>query len=287
MGNIPFYSWNNIKNTDSTDGLTVRSDNPVLRKVMEARRTQFRHLQDQDSYWLERIVTRSRVLIIEGISGSGKDTFQAYLKEKLRTRDVYEYSEGELLQSWKQLHIEGVSKLRVKFMKLFATYLKEIIGQDKNAVFLLNRFHLSTYVSVIARQPKLEREYNEVVKVLRTLPVHMFILQLDEKEIEERGSHPERGTPWLKHQERVVKKEGFPDALGRHIWQQALILDAAEKQQIPYSIIKFPSSPDIEAGIIRTPETPSNFTRGVRRNFAGTKIPRRRQRVPQPLAEDS
>ena len=36
----------------------------------------------------------------------------------------------------------------------------------------------------ITQQPKLEREYDEIgVNVLRTLPVHVFILQLDEDEI--------------------------------------------------------------------------------------------------------
>jgi thymidylate kinase len=179
-----------------------------------------------------------RVLIIEGISGSGKDTFQTYLKEKLQGRDVYDYSEGELLQSWKQLQIDGVLALRVNFMKLFVNYLKHTVNQDKNAVFLLNRFHLSAYVSTIIRQPDLEREYDEIVSVLRTLPVHVFILQLDRNEIAERSLHPERSSAWRRYQQQIVKKEGFSDTLERHIWQQQLMLEAAERQQIPYSVIK-------------------------------------------------
>jgi thymidylate kinase len=185
----------------------------------------------------------SRVLIIEGISGSGKDTFQTYLKEKLEGRDLYDYSEGELLQSWKQLQIEGIFKLRVKFMKLFVNYIRDIVSRDENAVFLLNRFHLSTYVSTIIKQPELEREYDEIINVLRTLPVHVFILQLDENEIKERSLHPERSGAWQKHQRQIVKKEGFRDRLDRHIWQQRLIIEAARRQQIPYSVIKFPCAP--------------------------------------------
>jgi thymidylate kinase len=185
----------------------------------------------------------SRVLIIEGISGSGKDTFQTYLKEKLEGRDVYDYSEGELLQSWKQLQIEGIFKLRVKFMKFFVNYVKDIVSRDENAVFLLNRFHLSAYVSTIIKHPELESEYDEIINVLRTLSVHVFILQLDENEIEERSLHPERSSAWQKHQQQIVKKQGFRDTLGRHIWQQRLIIEAAKKQQIPYSVIKFPCAP--------------------------------------------
>jgi len=210
----------------------------------------------------------SRVLIIEGISGSGKDTFQTYLKEKLRRRHLYDYSEGEVLHSWKHLQIQGILKTRVKFMKHFVNYIRDIVGQDENAVFLLNRFHLSAYVSTIIQQPQLEREYDEIINLLRTLPVHVFILQLDEKEIEERSSHPERSTAWETHQEQIVKKQGFRDALERHIWQQGLILESAERQQIPYSVIKFPSSAEIGGGWVRSLEGRSVFRRGLRTNAA-------------------
>jgi thymidylate kinase len=223
-----------------TDKFVARSEQPVLPEVIEEHRTQLRRLQDQDSYFLERIALDSRVFIIEGISGSGKDTFQTYLKEKLEDRDVYDYSEGELLQSWKQLQIEGIFKLRVKFMRLFVNYVRDIVNRDENAVFLLNRFHLSTYVSTLVKQPELGREYDEIITVLRSLPVHVFILQLGENEIEERSLHPERSSAWQKHQQQIVKKEGFRDTLRRHIWQQKLILEAAKRQQIPYTVIKLP-----------------------------------------------
>jgi thymidylate kinase len=185
----------------------------------------------------------SRVLIIEGISGSGKDTFQSYLKEKLEDRHVYDYSEGEVLQSWKQLQIEGIFELRVKFMKLFVNYIKDTVSREENAVFLLNRFHLSTYVSTIIKQPELEKEYDEIINNLRMLPVHVFILQLDENEIEKRSLHPERSTAWQKYQQQIVEKESFRDTLERHIWQQKLILEAAKRQRIPFSVIKFPCAP--------------------------------------------
>ena len=280
---VPVHVWNHLPSADNAEGLVVRSKNPVLAKVMEERRSRFQRPQDQESYFLERIALDSRVLIIEGVSGSGKDTFQTSLKKKLEDRDVYDYSEGELLQSWKQLQIEGIFKLRVKFMKLFVNYIKDVVSRDKNSVFLLNRFHLSTYVSTIIRQPKLEREYDEIINILRTLPVHVFILQLDENEIEERSLHPERSTAWRKHQKQIVKKDGFRDTLGRYIWQQGLILEAAEKQQIPYSVIKLPSAPEIGGGWVRVPEARSVFRRDVRMNAADAKIPRRKRGLPQTL----
>ena len=245
------------------------------------RRTQLRRLQDQDSYFLERIALDSRVLIIEGISGSGKDTLQTYLKKKLRDRDVHDYSEGEVLQSWNQLEIGGIFDLRVKFMKLFVNYVKDIVSRDENAVFILNRFHLSAYVMTIMQQPKLEREYNEIIDVLRTLPVHVFILHLDQNEIEKRSLHPERSTTWQKFQHEIVKKEGFRDRLERYTWQQGLLLEAAERQQIPYSVIKFSSVPEIGGGWVRVPEAQRTYRHGAGMNAADTKPSRKKRDLPE------
>src|SRR5207249_10088029 len=156
---VPTNMRNHLPGADNRDGLVVRSEQPVLRKVIEPRGIRLRPPQEKDSYFLERIALGSRVLIIEGISGSGKDTFQAYLKKKLNGRDIYDYSEGEVLQSWNQLQIRGIFKLQVKFMKLFVNYVRGIVSRDENAVFLLNRFHLSAYVLAIVKQPELEIEY--------------------------------------------------------------------------------------------------------------------------------
>jgi thymidylate kinase len=242
------------------------------------RRTQLRGLQNQESYLLDRIVLKSRVIVVEGISGSGKDTFQAYLKEKLKGRDVYDYSEGDVLHSWKQLQIEGIFELRIKFMKLFVNYIKDVVSRDENAVFLLNRFHLST----CGQQPKLGREYDEVINVLRTLPVHIFILQVDENEMERRSLHPERSGAWQRFQQRIAAKDSFRDRLER---QQRVILETAKRQQIPYSVIKLTYEPEIGDGQIRIFETPSIVRRGVRMNATDATISRRKRGVPQTVKE--
>jgi thymidylate kinase len=223
--------------------------------------TQLHQLQYRGSYDLMRIPLDSRVLIVEGISGSGKDTFQMYLKEKLKDRDVYDYSEGEVLHSWKQLQIEGILKLRVKFMKLFVNYVRDVVSQDENAVFLLNRFHLSTYASTIIPQPKLKTEYDEIINVLRTLPVHVFILLLDKNEIEKRSFHPERSGAWQKFQQQIINKGSFRDRLER---QQRLILKTAKRQQIPYSVIKLSCESDILDGQVCVLKTPNIVRRGCR-----------------------
>ena len=275
---VPVHLWNHLPSTDNKDGLVVRSKNPVLAKVMEERRRQFRRPQDQDSYLLDKIALESRVIVVEGISGSGKDTFQAYLKKKFRSRDVYDYSEGDVLHSWKQLQIQGILKLRVKFMNLFVNYVRDIVSRDENAVFLLNRFHLSTYASTIIQQPKLAREYDEIIDVLRMLPVHVFILQLDDNEIEKRSLHPERSGAWQKFQQEIVGTDSFRDRLKK---QQRLILEAAKRQQIPYSIIKLAHEPEIGDGQVRISKAPSIVRGEVQINSADAKISRSKQRLSQ------
>jgi thymidylate kinase len=210
-----------------------------VRNLLEERKNRLQRLQDEDPYSPERIALNSRVLIIEGISGSGKDTFQTYLKEKLKGRDVYDYSESELLHSWKHFPIGSILKLQVEFMKLFVHYLKDVTSRHENAVFVLNRFHLSTYASITVRQPELEKDYDRIIDVLRTLPVHVFILHLDDKEIEKRSLHSERPSVWQKLQQQMILKDGFRNRSEKYISQQRLIIEAAKKQQIPYSLIKF------------------------------------------------
>ena len=204
------------------------------------------YLQDQDSCSPERIALDSRVVVIEGISGSGKDTFQAYLKDKLNDRDVYDYSEGELLHSWKHIPIEGVLKLKVEFMRIFVNYLKDILTREENSVFLLNRFHLSTYASIKTREPELKKEYDQIIAVLRTLPVHVFMLYLDENEIEQRSSHSERSGIWPKLQRQMVTNDGFRNRVEKYISQQGLMIEAAKRQGIPYSMIKLYGASQIE-----------------------------------------
>jgi broad specificity phosphatase PhoE len=61
MGIVPIYVWNHFPSADNRDGLVARSEQPVLPEVIEERRTQFRRLQDQDRYFLEKILRLFRI----------------------------------------------------------------------------------------------------------------------------------------------------------------------------------------------------------------------------------
>ena len=208
-----------------------------VKNLLELRRE-----RDKSRAPAEILGLSARVIIVEGIAGAGKDTFQAYLKEKLKGRDVYDYTEGELLHSWKHFSIRGILEFRVKFEKVFAMHLREVIRRDKNAVFLLNRFHLSTSVAILARQPDLAKPYEEVIEILKTLPVHVFIVQVDEREIEKRSTHAERDGVYRKLQEQLTQNDGFSSRAEKYKSQQKLILKTAERLQIPYSVIQLSGS---------------------------------------------
>ena len=128
-------------------------------------------------------------------------------------------------------------------MRNFILYAADTINRDDRAVFLLNRFHLSTYTMGVTEQPKLAREYNTILKTLRILPTHVFILQLMESEIESRSSHPERGPAWHKFQQHILEREGFQNFLKRNVLLQQAMVETAIRQQIPFSILRLPQLP--------------------------------------------
>ncbi len=155
--------------------------------------------------------------------------------------------------SWNQRPIKDIFKLQVRLMRNFIDYAADTINRNDRAVFLLNRFHLSTYTMGVTEQPKLEREYNVVLKKLRTLPTHVFILQLMESEIESRSSHPERGAAWHRFQQHILQREGFQNFLKRNVLLQKAMVETALRQQIPFSILRLPSAPNLRIAVRRSP----------------------------------
>ena len=61
MGIVPLYVWNHFRSADNRDGLVARPEQPVLPEVMEERKIQFRRLQEEDSYLLEKLVRLFRI----------------------------------------------------------------------------------------------------------------------------------------------------------------------------------------------------------------------------------
>ena len=283
MGIVPVSVLNQPQiSVDNKNGLVSRAENPLLEKVMEERRRHFRRPEDQDPSLLERIALQSRVLIVEGISGSGKDTFQKHLKSKLRGRVVHDYSEGELLWSWKHQQIKDIFKMQIRLMRNFLAYVAVTIERDDKAVFLLNRFHLSTnvtmYTTAINEHATLTRDYNMVIKALRALPTHVFLLQLREVEMEARSNHPERGIAWRRYQQHILEREGFGNFVKRNVTLQKAMVETAMRQNIPFSILRLPSETSLGMSEPRSPDATIITNQGAALNPLAEKLDRRRHR---------
>jgi thymidylate kinase len=248
---VPIRVWDSPSSFGDENGSSVWAEKPTL--IFKKKENESLPTDNLQPFALDNILSSSRIIILEGISGSGKDTFQKHLKSKLRSRDVYDFSEGELLLSWNQRPIKDIFKIQIRLMRNFIDYAADTINRDDRAVFLLNRFHLSTYTMGVTEQPKLEREYNIVLQKLRTLPTHVFILQLMESEIESRSSHPERGAAWHRFQQHILKREGFQNFLKRNVLLQKAMVETAIRQQIPFSILRLPSAPNLKIAVRRTP----------------------------------
>jgi broad specificity phosphatase PhoE len=61
MGIVPLYLWGHFHSADNRNGLVARSEQPVLPEVIEERLNEFRRLQDQGPYFIERFLRLFRI----------------------------------------------------------------------------------------------------------------------------------------------------------------------------------------------------------------------------------
>ena len=92
-----------------------------------------------------------------------------------------------------------------------------------------------------------------VIKALRALPTHVFLMQLLEGEMEARSSHPERGVAWRKFQQHILKREGFGNFVKRNVTLQKAMIETAIRQKIPFSILRLPTAPNLGIALRRLP----------------------------------
>jgi thymidylate kinase len=251
---VPISVWGVGSSFGNEDGSSAWPEKPSLIFAEKGNKSIPAH--NRQPFALDNILSSSRIIILEGISGSGKDTLQKYLKSKLRGRVVHDYSEGEILWSWKHQQIKDIFKMQIRLMRNFLDYVAVTLERDDKALFLLNRFHLSTYTMYttgIREQAILEREYNMVIKALRALPTHVFLLQLMESEMEARSSHPERGIAWRRFQQHILEREGFGNFVKRNMTLQKAMIETAIRQNIPFSILRLPSTPNLGIAVRRSP----------------------------------
>lgn len=191
-----------------------------------------------------KIDSNTRIFIIEGVAGSGKSTLQAILQEKLKDRLVYSYKEEELLFSWKNAWIQGIETLRLDFMEKFLDYCEQILQKNKNAVFILDRFHITFYYLVIQDKTKqvmdegMKKRYDSIVAKLKRFPIHIYVPLLRPEQIEGRSSHKERKEEaWKLHLQKRLSTTGFSNLQEMYVDTQRIIKECLERQGIPFTLL--------------------------------------------------
>jgi len=178
-----------------------------------------------------------RIIVIEGIAGSGKDTIQQKLLDYYNKRNftIYSFTEEELLFSWKHFWIKNVEIHRIKYLHSLLDYIEESIKSNSKNVFILNRFHI-TYAIFSSYNKEAKKLYDKLVERLRRLPVQIFIGKLNRSDIERRASHSERKEGiWKIHQQKRLKLAGVSSLLELYTKEQETIFKIAKKQGISYT----------------------------------------------------
>ena len=187
---------------------------------------------------LKKIIKNKKKFIIEGIAGAGKTTLKNSLKQFLKNKKLYEFSEEELLLGWKHIHIPGISMLRLRYLNLVLDYIEKKIETEKDAIFVLERFHISTLIFEYELPKDFMSEYNRLINRLKKLPVYILISRLKQSEIKERSVHKERNEQWNEYLNEKLKLRGFSDLKSLYIAEQKKVFEIAKKQKIPYLKLK-------------------------------------------------
>ena len=179
----------------------------------------------------------TRIIVLEGIAGSGKTTFKKYLLRQLKDKKLYEYFEEEVLLGWKHIHLPGMSAIRMDFFELFITHLEKKLQEDKDAFFLLERFHLSLRILEWEFEGGFQQRYDRLIERLLELPIHILITKLEKDEIRKRMHHRERSRQWSEFVEEKLNLRGYKDLEILSVDQQNSFFSLAKEQGISYSAI--------------------------------------------------
>lgn len=182
-----------------------------------------------------KIPEETRILVLEGIAGSGKTTLKEYLRKMFKDRKLQEFTEEELLLGWKHIHVRGVSPLRVDFANVLLDHIEEKLQEDEDLFFILERFHLSMKILEWEFEKEFNRRYEEIVTRLSKLPVFVLITELKDEEIRLRMHHRERNEQWNRYCDEKLIVRGYEDLETLSVDQQKAFFDTAESQSIPYS----------------------------------------------------
>ena len=125
-------------------------------------------------------------------------------------------------------------------MKNLLDYAVKVLNDDPNAVFVISRFHISFSSISLETDPGLDDDYRLLIEKLKKLPVHIFVLLLENDEIERRSLHHERNRVWKEHLSKKLNKSKFGTLKEMYADEQKKILKLLKEHGIPYTKMKLP-----------------------------------------------
>ena len=189
------------------------------------------------------------VYVVEGIAGSGKDTYIRGLLSHLAhdDRTIYTFDEASILFSWKHYYLPDIDRLRLAVLQSVVPYVQTIFEAEPTAVFVFDRFHVSFLAHALLRTPppqpsllaELEAGYAGLVEALRQLPLRISLALLEPHEIEFRTAHPERTDPaWRSFLAKRVAESRHGSVAELWAEQQETMLRLLEQDGLPYETVR-------------------------------------------------
>ncbi len=185
-------------------------------------------------------MAETNLYIIEGVTGSGKTTVLKNLCKQLKGKNIYSFEEDLLLCSWKHqfLDLDKLSHMRIDIIESMLDLYNKTVKKDKNAVFILIRFHITYKLYSPPATAKLKERYNNIIKSLRSKPVKVIVPVLDEKDLEKRCAHAERSDAlWKKLLKDLMELKGYESYSKMFLDEQTKIKKILDEQKIPYEFI--------------------------------------------------
>jgi hypothetical protein len=174
-----------------------------------------------------------RVIVIEGIPGSGKTTLARRLQEDTGGRAVAAFSESALLHGWKHGYLPGIHALRLQLYHAVLDHVETQPGHDM--LFVLTRFHLSyALLGGDIANPR----YREVIERLARLRAHVLVPVVEEDAIESRAAHVERTDhEWRPYLQRRMAEAGCSDLRALYGNYQADLQQLLASQPLPHTYL--------------------------------------------------
>lgn len=186
------------------------------------------------------------IYIVEGITGSGKDTFCETFLQILHvdTEPVYYFPEEVVGFHYNTVLWPEITSVRLSLMEQALDFVEEESHRTPGATFVFNRFHLSLRgsVSPIPDNIDFDWRYARLVERLRPMDVQVLILELKPEEIESR-LHPERAKEaltWKLFLHKTLEESAYSTLHELFAAQQEKYIQYALEQGLPFQVGPLP-----------------------------------------------